>query len=163
MKIKRIIILLPIILLLLTGCSDDKNNINSPSSQQNVQNNITNESNSIAKRITVPIDGNSNNNIINILDTNGTNVANETNSDVSQTTTEAETELSIFSTEILTSDPNRNNNIQITCNTLNGHIVEPGETFSFTGLVGKSTKDKGYEPANIIEADGDTTKGLGGR
>ena len=42
-----------------------------------------------------------------------------------------ETEIASYTTKIVTKDSGRQKNIQITCNTLNGTIVEPGETFSF--------------------------------
>ena len=74
----------------------------------------------------------------------------------------ASNELGTFTTEILTDDSNRNSNIRLTCKKLNNHIVEKGKTFSFTGLIGKSTEEKGYKKANIISNDGETIKGLGG-
>lgn len=184
MKKTSIFLLLPIILFLLAGCSNNENNNSSISSlSEDNKNNQSNIQNSTAKRVTVPIDANNTaNNISNNIITNSTNTTNNTNitntnnttntdnttnttannSNNSKTSEPAEVELSSFSTDILTSDPNRNNNIQITCGVLNEHIVAPGETFSFTGLVGKSTYDKGYKQANVISNDGETIKGLGG-
>lgn len=174
MKKISMFLLLPIILFLLTGCSNNKesNKVNNLSSNQATQNNETNTQNGIAQRITVPLNSNNTTNIINnstnIINnaTNTNNTTNTTNS-ISNTaensnTNNSEVELSSFSTNILTSDPNRNNNIQLTCSVLNEHVVAPGETFSFTGLVGKSTSDKGYKQANVINSEGDTIKGLGG-
>lgn len=37
-----------------------------------------------------------------------------------------------------------------------------GETFSFCNTVGKATKSKGYQEADIFTADGQVKKGLGG-
>jgi len=152
MKKLYIFLLLPIILFLLTGCEDNNNTNNTNNirtTEPIAQNkNITNSNDQSAniQRIAVELNTtNPTNNVIENLDTEP-----------------AEIELSSFSTDILTSDPNRNNNLHLTCDKLNGHIVKPNETFSFTGLIGKSTSDKGYKEANIIEADGDTTKGLGG-
>ena len=180
MKNSYTFLLLPIILFLLTGCSnnDDSNKINTSSSNQVVQNNETNTQNTIATRITVPLNTNNTTNTANTQNTtntthttdvtNTTNTTNEvattnnTTSNTTETTNVSETELSSFSTNILTSDPNRNNNIQLTCDVLNEHIVSAGETFSFTGLVGKSTSNKGYKQANVISSNGDTIKGLGG-
>lgn len=142
MKKKIIYLLFPVTLLLLVGCSN--NNDNNISDNNSVP--LTNKStqNAVPERVTVTL--------------NNVNTANtEVQSNLPQ-----ETELSSFSTNILTSDPNRNNNIQLTCSTLNDHIVSPGETFSFTNLIGKSTSTKGYKEANIISTDGDTIKGLGG-
>lgn len=73
-----------------------------------------------------------------------------------------ETEIASYTTKIVTKDSGRQKNIQITCNTLNGTIVEPGETFSFCGTVGKATSEKGYEKADIFDANGKKIKGLGG-
>ena len=134
MKKTSIFLLLPIILFLLAGCSNNENN-----NEALGQGNQSNTQNSVAKRITVPLDtNNSTNNIA--------NTANITNSTI----------------DTQPADPNRNNNIRLTCSVLNEHIVAPGETFSFTDLVGKSTYDKGYKQANVISNDGETIKGLGG-
>ena len=158
MKKNYIYLLLPILLFLLTGCEDNNNTNNNDSNNQisgtitttEPTNNAT-DGNPPAERITVQLDNQ-----------NMANINQITNNIIENLNTNTEKELSSFSTEILTSDPNRNNNIHLTCKTLNGHIVKSGETFSFTDLIGKSTSDKGYKEANIIEADGDTVKGLGG-
>ena len=42
---------------------------------------------------------------------------------------------------------NRNNNLRLLCQALDGHIVQPGETFSYNGVVGERTAEKGYLPA----------------
>lgn len=42
---------------------------------------------------------------------------------------------------------NRNNNLRLLCQALNGHIVQPGETFSYNEVVGERTAEKGYLPA----------------
>lgn len=62
-----------------------------------------------------------------------------------------EEQISTFSTKIYSKDSARQNNIQITCNTLNGTIVENGSTFSFCGIVGPSTSSKGYQEADIFD------------
>lgn len=46
-----------------------------------------------------------------------------------------------------TNNQNRNTNLQIQCNALNGLILQPGETFSMNGLLGERTEEKGYKPA----------------
>lgn len=177
MKKIYLTLLLPIFLFLLTGCgnNDNDNNTNNQVAttryaennsiqNNNTQNNTNNTTNSTAKRVTVTLDNstaNNTNSTINNISSNS--ISNETSNNIEPKSTEpTEVDLSSFSTEILTSDPNRNNNIHLTCNTLNGHIIEPGETFSFTGLLGKSTSDKGYKEANVINSEGDTIKGLGG-
>jgi len=181
MKKVYIFLLLPIILFLLTGCENNDNNqmarrtgtdtADATNTANNPSNTNTNTNTNI-QRITVPIDNadSTTNNISNINTTNS--IANTSSNDnatsnnsetnIAPTNTNTEVELSSFSTEILTSDSNRNNNIHLTCETLNEHVVKSGETFSFTELIGKSTSDKGYKEANVIAADGDTIKGLGG-
>ena len=63
-----------------------------------------------------------------------------------------ETELSSFSTKIYSKDPARQNNVQITCSSLNYTIVENGATFSFCNTVGQATTTKGYQKAEIFDA-----------
>ena len=46
-----------------------------------------------------------------------------------------------------TNDKNRNTNLQIQCDALNGLILQPGETFSMNGVLGERTTEKGYMPA----------------
>ncbi len=42
---------------------------------------------------------------------------------------------------------NRNNNLRIACATLDGLVLDPGETFSFNEVLGQRTADRGYKPA----------------
>lgn len=67
-----------------------------------------------------------------------------------------------FSTQILDKDEGRQNNLRLTCSSLNGTIVNSGDTFSFCDTVGKATTDKGYKEAKIFDSDGNVTMGLGG-
>ena len=67
-----------------------------------------------------------------------------------------------FSTKIYSSDPSRQKNLEITSKALNGTIVKPNETFSFTKTVGPSTPSKGYEEADIFDSNGNKIKGYGG-
>ena len=46
-----------------------------------------------------------------------------------------------------TNDQNRNTNLQIQCDALNGLVLQPGETFSMNGVLGERTEEKGYKPA----------------
>lgn len=73
-----------------------------------------------------------------------------------------EEQISTFSTKIYSTDSERQNNIQITCNTLNDTVVKNGETFSFCNTVGKATSSKGYQEADVYDHNGNKTKGLGG-
>ena len=74
-----------------------------------------------------------------------------------------EEQIATFSTKIYSNDSARQNNISITCHTLNGTIVKNGETFSFCNTVGESSTSKGYQKADIFDRYGNKKKGLGGR
>ena len=117
----------------------------------------------------IPENNTSNNN-----DSN--NVENTANSETENENTEKQTEnepikeenqepketlLSEYSTKIYSKDPERQNNVKITCSTLNGTTVENGDTFSFTSTVGKATSSKGYKKADVFK-DGEKVQALGG-
>lgn len=72
--------------------------------------------------------------------------------DNKQNPSPTETEIASFSTKIVTKDSSRQNNISITCSTLNDTIVENGSTFSFCNTVGQATTAKGYQKADIFDA-----------
>ncbi len=74
----------------------------------------------------------------------------------------AEQTISSFSTKIYSKDTARQNNINITCNTLNGTTVKNGATFSFCNTVGQASSKKGYQKADIFDKNGNKKKGLGG-
>ena len=64
---------------------------------------------------------------------------NEDSQNIKKDEKNKETDLSSFSTKIYTpNDQARQKNITITCSSLNGTIVKPGETFSFCNTVRKS-------------------------
>ena len=46
-----------------------------------------------------------------------------------------------------TSNENRNTNLRLACQALNGVILNPGETFSYNDTLGERTAAKGYKPA----------------
>lgn len=73
-----------------------------------------------------------------------------------------ETQIATFSTKIYSQDSARQNNIKITCNTLNGTTVKNGSTFSFCSTVGQASTAKGYQEADIYDNNGNKKKGLGG-
>lgn len=73
-----------------------------------------------------------------------------------------EEEIASFSTKIYSKDSARQNNINITCSTLNGTVVTNGSTFSFCNTVGQSTSAKGYLEADIFDRNGNKKKGFGG-
>lgn len=60
-----------------------------------------------------------------------------------------------------TSAKNRNNNISLACQAINGTVLQPGETFSFNATTGQRTTDKGYQSAGAIAA-GQSIEEVGG-
>ncbi len=76
-------------------------------------------------------------------------------------TEQTEKEIANFSTKIHNKEEARQNNIRITCNSLTNTEIKPGETFSFCNTVGKATKEKGYQEADVY-VDGEKQQGLGG-
>lgn len=46
-----------------------------------------------------------------------------------------------------TDNKNRNANLQLQCDAINGLILQPGETFSMNGTLGERTTERGYLPA----------------
>lgn len=100
----------------------------------------------------------SNNTIFNSTSSTSTT----SNSTKSTNTNKSEELLAQFSTRIYSTDSARQNNLEITSNKLNGTIVKPNETFSFTKTIGPSTSAKGYEEADIYDSNGNKIKGYGG-
>lgn len=72
-----------------------------------------------------------------------------------------EKEIANFSTKIHNKEEARQNNMRITCNSLTNTEIKPEETFSFCNTVGKATKEKGYQKADIY-VDGEKKQGFGG-
>jgi len=60
-----------------------------------------------------------------------------------------------------TNDHNRNTNIKLACQAINGTLLNPGDTFSFNDVVGKRTEAAGYKEAGAFYG-GETIKELGG-
>jgi len=56
---------------------------------------------------------------------------------------------------------NRTINLEIATRTINGVVLQPGETFSFNETIGKTTWAKGYRPAKIF-VKGKEEQGMGG-
>ena len=127
-------------------------NKNYNTSQNSFSTNNENETVDNSKNIINEI---SNTNIINsneILNSNSESTINSRKSE--------EKEIATFSTS-LKGDSARLNNINITCNTINGTTVNNGETFSFNKIIGMPSKEKGYQEADIF-VDKKTEKGYGG-
>lgn len=102
----------------------------------------------------------SNNTINNNVSTNQAD--NTSNSSSSKVSNKSEELLAQFSTRIYSTDSARQNNLEITSKKLNGTIVKPNETFSFTKTIGPSSAAKGYEEADIYDSNGNKIKGYGG-
>ena len=175
MKNKKWIILCILIVLALIGAGIyfyyNSNNANS--NNYDAQRTATNDDSSNNENNT----SSNNENNTSSSDENNTDNSNSENTSDQNTTQEnnttdntteikkgitTEQTISSFSTKIYTKDSSRQNNIEITCNTLNGTIVNAGETFSFCQTVGKATTSKGYEKADIYDHNGKKKEGLGG-
>ena len=168
-KIWIVIILIIILIgfgiyLFANNSNDNKitNGTSENSTKSNNDNNTNNSTNSITQN-------NTNNTIVESNTTSYTSkktiTANSTDNNISTSpsnnNTISEKEIASFSTKIYTKDSERQNNVKITCSTLNNTDVSPGNTFSFTNTVGKATSSKGYQEADIY-TNGQKTKGLGG-
>ena len=60
-----------------------------------------------------------------------------------------------------TNNSNRNTNLKLACQALNGKIIRPGETFSYNETLGKRTEAKGYKAAGAY-VSGKTVETIGG-
>lgn len=60
-----------------------------------------------------------------------------------------------------TSNSNRNNNIELSANAINGTTLAPGEVFSFNEATGKRSAEKGYKEATAISG-GQSVPEVGG-
>ncbi len=64
-------------------------------------------------------------------------------------------------TTTTTNNKDRNTNVQLAAEAVNGQIVQPGEKFSYNTVVGERTEAKGYKPAAAY-ANGETVQEYGG-
>ncbi len=55
---------------------------------------------------------------------------------------------------------NRNVNLQLSCQAINGYVIKPGESFDFNGILGPRTAESGYK--NAPNYSGSTTSSIGG-
>ncbi len=60
-----------------------------------------------------------------------------------------------------TANSNRNINVSLACESVNGTILNPGEQFSYNDVVGRRTAEKGYKPAGAY-ANGEHVEEIGG-
>jgi len=72
-----------------------------------------------------------------------------------------DTRISRFSTNFASSAEGRATNIALATKSINGTLLMPGDVFSFNGVVGTRTAEKGYQSAGVIVGD-KLEQGLGG-
>lgn len=134
-------------IFIFSGCEMQENNSETNSIEVN-RTNLEISNNSISQS-TVNSENSTNSEISNKTDT--TSSTSNTNKVISK-----------YSTKIYSKDKNRQNNLEITASALNGTVVKPNETFSFTQTIGPASKSKGYEKADIFDSNGNKIKGYGG-
>lgn len=69
--------------------------------------------------------------------------------------------LATFSTTYSTNNENRETNLKLASEKINGTIILPGETFSYNKIVGERTISKGYKEAAVYSG-GKVVNGIGG-
>ena len=97
---------------------------------------------------------------------NTTQLSNTTDDTTTNTTTTTKGEefsdvLGSKTTYYNSSVKGRTTNIRLAAEAINGTVLQPGETFSLNGIVGRRTAAKGYQNA-IIFQNGKQVEGLGG-
>ena len=138
--------------------NNNTNSSNYEANKTSAENNVKNEN--VEQNNTT--NNTEQNEVSNDNTTNSTTSENTTNTNSEKAKTPIEEQLSTFTTNIYSKDSSRQNNIKITCSTLNGTIVKNGATFSFCNTVGPSTSSKGYQKADIYDHNGNKKKGYGG-
>ena len=158
---KKILIILAIVFLIVVlgiwwygkNNKAEENNGSNYQAEKSIATNNINTNNTTNNSIKI----NTNTTQNQIENNNNTNTSNITEPVQPKT----ETQIAVFTTKIYGNEAPRQNNMQITCNTLNNVEIQPGETFSFCDTVGKATAEKGYQEADIF-VDGEKKKGFGG-
>ena len=69
--------------------------------------------------------------------------------------------LATYTTYFDASNTNRSTNLRLAIKSINGTVLQPGDTFSFNGVVGERTAARGYKTAIVFEG-GQSVPGLGG-
>lgn len=165
-----IIVVIVIIICIGVGIYFIFKNKTPPTSNYTASKTIGNESKNSSNKENIILNE-SKNNSVNIQNSNTSVTNNEEsknktevseNSSHNETKQKKEEEISSFTTKIYTKDSSRQNNVAITCSSLNGTIIKNGSTFSFCKTLGPSTSAKGYQEADIFDQEGNKKKGLGG-
>lgn len=60
-----------------------------------------------------------------------------------------------------TDDENRNTNLRLVCEILDGFVIQPGEEFSYNASVGERTAERGFKPAGAYSGT-DLVQSIGG-
>ncbi len=66
-----------------------------------------------------------------------------------------------FFTDLPPGNPDRDHNVRLGAEAINGYLLAPGEIFSFNRVIGAASKEKGYRPAPVISGE-EIVPGLGG-
>lgn len=66
-----------------------------------------------------------------------------------------------FSTAYSNDDKNRNENLRVACEKINGTVLQPGDIFDMNEALGPQTYENGYKAAGVIE-NGKIVSALGG-
>ena len=69
--------------------------------------------------------------------------------------------IATYSTDYSTSSANRKENIRLAASKINGVILNPGDVFSFNGIVGPRTEATGYKVAHVYSGN-KVVDGIGG-
>lgn len=64
---------------------------------------------------------------------------------------EEKTLIGSFSTSFSANDVNRNENLRVACEKINGTVLEPGDIFDMNEALGPQTSANGYKAAGVIE------------
>lgn len=126
-----------------------ENNSNNNSIENNISENLSSEENTSSEKNTSQNNENKNN----VIEITQNDTGNEQ---------KVEEEISSFSTKIYNKESSRQNNVTLTCRSLNGTIVPNGSTFSFCNTLGPATPNQGYQKADVFDKDGNKVQGLGG-
>jgi len=78
-----------------------------------------------------------------------------------QQSQQSKKELASHETEFNAKETNRGNNIARAAQSINGHVVQPGQTFSYNETVGPTNERRGYKKSTIF-IEGEKKKGVGG-
>lgn len=142
------IFLLFTLLFVLTGCSKNEDENLAVNASNNTNINVSKTSTNINEEL-------AQNRVASIIENKNEILQN------SNETPNTQTEISSYTTSIKDKEAGRLTNISITCSTLNNKVIHKGETFSFNEIVGKPSKERGYQEASVI-IDHKTERGIGG-